>query len=51
VPVATGDKIEALRQWASGQCLSADRAGVCSRERQPEAGSRTRQVMRGSGAN
>ena len=29
--VTAGDKIEALRQWASGRCLSADRAGVYSR--------------------
>ena len=28
VAVTAGDKIEALRQWASGRCLSADRAGV-----------------------
>jgi hypothetical protein len=30
VPVAftAGDKIEGLRQWASGRCLSADRVGV-----------------------
>jgi hypothetical protein len=26
--VTAGDKIEQLRQWASGRCLSADRAGV-----------------------
>ncbi len=36
VPVAVtagtaGDKIEGLRQWASGRCLSADRASVYSR--------------------
>jgi hypothetical protein len=31
VAVTAGDKIEALRQWASGRCLSADRAGVYSR--------------------
>jgi hypothetical protein len=29
--VTAGDKIEGLRQWASGRCLSADRAGVYSR--------------------
>jgi len=29
--VTAGDKIEALRQWASGRSLSADRAGVYSR--------------------
>ena len=28
VAVTAGDKIEALRQWASGRCLSADLAGV-----------------------
>ena len=28
VAVTAGDKIEGLRQWASGRCLSADRAGV-----------------------
>jgi len=32
VAVTAGDKIEQLRQWASGRCLSADRAGVYSRE-------------------
>ena len=48
VPVAltAGDKIEALRQWASGRCLSADRAGVYSkkmvRERKPSASMHTR---------
>ena len=36
VAVTAGDKIESLRQWASGRCLSADRAGVYSRS---EAGS------------
>jgi hypothetical protein len=30
VAVTAGDKIEGLRQWASGRCLSADRAGVYS---------------------
>jgi hypothetical protein len=28
VAVTAGDKIEGLRQWASGRCLSADRGGV-----------------------
>jgi len=28
VAVTAGDKIEGLRQWASGRYLSADRAGV-----------------------
>jgi hypothetical protein len=27
VAVTAGDKIEGLRQWASGRCLSADREG------------------------
>jgi len=27
VAVTAGDKIETRRQWASGRCLSADRAG------------------------
>ena len=31
VAVTAGDKIEGLRHWASGRCLSADRAGVYSR--------------------
>jgi hypothetical protein len=50
VAVTTGDKIEGLRQWASGRCLSADRAGVYSR---PEAGSggRVRRVVREPGVN
>jgi len=47
VAVTAGDKIEGLRQWASGRCLSADRAGVYSR---PEGGSgsggRVRRVVR-----
>ena len=30
VAVTAGDKIEAVRQLASGRCLSADRAGVYS---------------------
>ena len=32
VAVTAGDKIDALRQWASGRCLSADRAGVFAHE-------------------
>jgi hypothetical protein len=51
VAVTAGDKIEGLRQWASGRCLSADRAGVYSREQQPSTGSRTRRVMREPGVN
>jgi hypothetical protein len=47
VPVAViaGDKIEGLRQWASGRCLSADRAGVYSRL-ESGGGGRVRRVMR-----
>jgi hypothetical protein len=50
VAVTAGDKIEGLRQWASGRCLSADRAGVYSRE-QERAGSRVRRVVREPGVN
>ena len=48
VPVAAtaGDKIEALRQWASGRCLSADRAGVYSRTEVGGSGGRVRKVVR-----
>jgi hypothetical protein len=51
VPVAitAGDKIEGLRQWASGRCLSADRAGVYSRGDQ--AGGKVRRVVREPGVN
>jgi hypothetical protein len=34
VAVTAGDKIEGLRQWASGRCLSADRAGAYSRDQE-----------------
>ncbi|NBP72907.1 MAG: AAA family ATPase, partial [Alphaproteobacteria bacterium] len=51
VAVTAGDKIEALRNWASGRCLSADRAGIYSREQQASAVSRTRRVMREPGVN
>ena len=44
VAVTAGDKIEGLRQWASGRCLSADRAGVYSRSE--GAGGRVRRVVR-----
>ena len=50
VAVTVGDKIEQLRQWASGRCLSADRAGVYSPEQEQDrasaTGSRARRVMR-----
>jgi SpoVK/Ycf46/Vps4 family AAA+-type ATPase len=44
VAVTAGDKIEGLRQWASGRCLSADRAGVYSRSE--VVGGRVRRVVR-----
>ena len=47
VAVTAGNKIEALRQWASGRCLSADRAGVYSRSE--VGGGRGRRVMREPG--
>ena len=50
VAVTAGDKIENLRQWASGRCLSADRAGVYSRE-VPAAVGRSRRVLREPGVN
>ena len=52
VPVAVTavDKIEGLRQWASGRCLSADRAGVYSRA-EGGGGGRMRRVVREPGVN
>ena len=44
VAVTAGDKIEGLRQWASGRCLSADRVGVYSRT--DVGGGRVRRVVR-----
>jgi hypothetical protein len=44
VAVTAGGKIEELRQWASGRCLSADRAGVYSRSE--VGGGRGRRVVR-----
>ena len=49
VAVTAGDKIEGLRQWASGRCLLADRAGVYSRAE--VGGVRGRRVMREPGVN
>ena len=51
VAVTAGDKLESLRQWASGRCLSANRAGVYIREQQPSAGSSSSRVMREPGVN
>jgi len=45
VAVTAGDKIEGLRQWASGRCLSADRVGVYSRS-EGSSGGRVRRVVR-----
>jgi hypothetical protein len=45
VAVTAGDKIEALRQWASGRCLSADRVGVYSRG-EVGSGGRIRRAVR-----
>jgi hypothetical protein len=49
VAVTASDKIEGLRQWASGRCLSADRAGVYSRAE--VGGGRVRRVVRERGVN
>jgi hypothetical protein len=49
VAVTAGDKIERLRQWASGRCLSAERAGVSLRTEQ--AGARGRRIVREPGVN
>ena len=51
VAVTAGDKIEGLRQWASGRCLSADRAGVYSRSEGGSGGGRVRRVVREPGVN
>jgi hypothetical protein len=50
VAVTAGDKIEGLRQWASGRCLSADRSGVYSRSK-GVSGGRVRRVVRKPGVN
>jgi hypothetical protein len=50
VAVTAGDKIEGLRQWASGRCLSADRAGVYSRS-EGVSGGRVRRLVREPGVN
>ena len=50
VAVTAGDKIEQLRQWASGRCLSADRAGVYSRS-EGVSDARVRRVVREPGVN
>jgi SpoVK/Ycf46/Vps4 family AAA+-type ATPase len=47
VAVTAGDKIESLRQWASGRCVSADRAGVYSRS-EGVSGGWVRRVVRAS---
>ncbi len=50
VAVTAGDKIESLRQWASGRCLSADRVGVYSQS-EVGGGGRVRRVVRAPGVN
>jgi hypothetical protein len=51
VAVTAGDKIESLRQWASGRVLSADQPGIYSRQDGPVENSRVRRVMREPGRN
>ena len=51
VAVTAGDKIEQLRQWASGRVLSADQPGIYSRQEQPAGSSQVRRVMREPGRN
>ena len=51
VAVTAGDKIEQLRQWASGRVLSADLPGIYSRQQSPAENSRVRRVMREPGQN
>jgi hypothetical protein len=51
VAVTAAEKIESLRQWASGRCLSADKAGIYAREKQQPANSRFRRSMRDPGLN
>lgn len=51
VAAAARDKIEQLRQWASGRVLSADQPGVYSRHEVPAGNSRVRRVMREPGVN
>jgi hypothetical protein len=53
VPVAltAAEKIESLRQWASGRCLSADRSGIYAREKQSPPNSRIRRSLRDPGLN
>ncbi len=51
VAVTAGDKVEQLRQWASGRCLSADRAGVYSLGGRNEGGARARKMMGKPGVN
>jgi hypothetical protein len=51
VAVTSGDKIEQLRQWASGRVLSADQPGIYSRQESPAENSRVRRVMREPGRN
>ena len=47
VVVTAGDTIEGLHQWASGRCISADWAGMYSREEGMNGG-RVRRFVRAS---
>jgi hypothetical protein len=52
VAVTAADTIEGLRQWASGRCLSADRADLYSRSEGASAsGDRVRWVVLEPGVN
>ena len=51
VAVTAGDKIEHLRQWASGRVLSADQPGIYSRQENPVENPRVRRVIREPGVN
>ena len=51
VAVTAGDKIEGLRHWASGRCLSADKTGIYARENATTSTKRGRRVMREPGVN
>lgn len=51
VSVTARDKVEQLRQWASGRVLSADQPGIYTRDAEPPGSSRVRRVMREPGVN
>ena len=49
--VTAGDKIESLRQWASGRGLSADQPGIHSRQEIAVENSGVRRVVREPGTS